>query len=364
VRWLITVWLLARIARADPIEDREREAERLEKSDELASLRRASELRAALGQRAPWIADTQRAVRLHATTHPAEVAAMMFDLAAAFEGDARAAHLRAYLRRFGEIGGSERSILAHANLGEQAWRAACPIATIDGLCARRQRAHATSCDPTRERWVAVTREPRLVRRAVSDLEQAIRHFDAQPSTSREVRAVYSRAKLVLADHELEQLLGRSFPKLSFTTTGATKRSAERFNHWLRAQTSDGAKVVRRCEAIAELREPGSMLASTARIGQSHRILASQFLSSPAPHDMGRGPFGKEKLGAYCEAMRSVAEPLDVRATNAFVACATWASSVGVHDAWSEGCFRELATLDPEDFPPLRELVAKPGPLPP
>ena len=361
---LVGVFLLAGIAQADPIEEREREAERLEKSDDLEALRRASELRAALGQRVRWIADTQRAVRLHATTHPAEVAAMMFDLAAAFEGDARAEHLRVYLRRFGEIGGSERSILAHANLGEHAWRAACPIATIDGSCARRQPAHVTSCDPTRERWVAVAREPRLVRLAVSNLEQAIRRFDAQPSTSPEVRAVYARAKLLLADHELEQLLGRSFPKLSFTTTGATKRSAERFNHWLRAQTSDGAKVVRRCEAIAELREPGSMLASTARIGHSHRILASQFLSSPAPHDMGRGPLGKEKLGAYCEAMRSVAEPLDVRATSAFVACATWASSVGVHDAWSEGCFRELVTLDPEDFPPLRELVAKPGPLPP
>lgn len=353
VRLLVTALVLARSAQADPIADREREATALEARGDLPALQRAASLRAALGQRAMWIADVARAMRL-APRSP-DTAALVFDLARASPP-----HVAIYVERFAEIGGPERAVIAHAMLGEQRWTASCPRA-LDGLCIRIVGAAATACT-RRERWTRAPRDERA-NAAVVALDLAVMTFDRAPSTRADVRAAYANAKRILADRAFEQAIDAPLPKLSFTSEGASRRSTVRFRTWIDARMKRGGEVARQYEAILALKEPHAAIASAFRIGQLAHALSLELTSSPLPHRMAQGPFGAEQRDAYCETMHDVTEPLDARALDGFAVCAAKARELDIDDRWAEGCRRMLERVKPEEFPPLRERVARPGVTP-
>jgi hypothetical protein len=356
VRSIVVVCFVAQVAHADVIRDREREAEKLELEHDWASLRRASELRAALGQRAKWIATAQRAIRRHAKTKREAAAKLMFELAGAFEGDALADHMRAYLRLFGDEG--DRAILAHAMLGTHAWKSACAKPTIDGLCARLAKAHRASCHPKRERWAAVARDQSLARPGLAELREVVRRFELKPSRDPIVRSAYADAKRVLVDAELEVVLARTFPKLAFTTQDASRRSAKRLDDWLKAQTA--SRVIEKYQAVLAIKDPHASVASALRIAQHDRILASHLVTGALPHRLAAGEFAREQRDAYCERMTEVIEPLDLRALDAFVVCASKARALDAYGTWSAACLRELEAAKPEEFPPFQEVIASPG----
>ena len=361
MRFVLTWLLLARAASADPIAEREQEAARLErtyaKTYAVDALVRASALRAALGQRAKWIANVEHAVRLHPTK--AETAVLVFELAMTSP-----AHLRLYLRRFAELGGTDREVIAHAMLGEQLWQSSCGLAsTIDGLCVRMLRAHFASCEPSRARWSLARRDTVLVRAATAELQAAVRVFELNPTQALTTRAAHANAKRLLADDALEKLIDRPLPKLNFTTRDAGKRSMGRFQSWIDAQTKQSAKVVREYEAVIALRAPHATIAAALRLGQRDRIFAAHLVTAALPHRLATGEFASEKRNAFCDQMREVTEPLSARAVDLVGTCASKARELDVDDAWAEACRRDLTILDPEAFPPFGEHVAKPGPLP-
>jgi hypothetical protein len=348
VRSVVVVCLVAQVAHADVIRDREREAARLELAHDFASLRRASELYAALGQRTKWIATTERAVRRHKTDPGA--AQLMFELAGAFEGDALAAHMRAYLRLFGDDG--DRGILAHAMLGTHAWERSCPGPTTDGLCARRAKAHPRSCAPKRMRWAAVARDQTLSQPGLAELREVVRRAERLPVREGAVLVAYADAKRVLADAELEVMIARLVPKLGFTTKDARERSAKRLDDWMKLQL--GSRLRERYEAVIAIDQPRAQIASVLRIAQHSEIIAAQLVTGPHRLD------DADTRTAYCERMTEIVEPLDLRAYDTYAVCAAKANELGVHDAWSASCMRALEKTRPEEFPPLVERVPSIG----
>jgi hypothetical protein len=354
VRLLLLTLLLAPYTYADPIAERDREAAALEKRGDFPALQRAAALRAALGQRAKWIADVERAVRLAPQT--SDAAALVFDLALVSPP-----HLRIYADRFATLGGPERAVIVFAMIGEQLWTASCRLARqpgIDGLCVRVDRAAPTAC-VQRERWTVMPRDERA-NNAVAALDVAVAMFDQAPIARADVRAAYANAKRILADRALERSISEKLPKTNFKTPGASKRSTVRFNTWIAGRMKSGGAVAQQYEAILALKEPHATIASMLRLGQQSRALASELLTAPMPHRLDTGEFGHESRAAYCEQMREVTEPVGARADEAFAACAAKARELGVDDAWAEACRRALEQTSPEDFPPLRERVARPG----
>jgi hypothetical protein len=356
VRSLVVVCLVAKLGHADVIQDRELEATRLEAAHDWASLRRASELRAALGQRAKWIATAQRAIRRHGKIETEGAAKLMFELAGAFEGDALADHMRAYLRMFGDEG--DRALLAHALLGSHAWTSACAAPAIDGLCVRIAKAHPASCHPKRERWAAVARDQSLARPALAELGEVVRRFELKPSPDPTVRAAYADAKRILVDAELEVVIARSFPKLTFTTQDASRRSSKRLDDWMKAQAA--SRVTEQYQAVLAIKDPHASVASALRIAQHDRILASHLVTSALPHRLATGEFAREKRDAYCEYVTQIVEPLDYRAIDALSACAAKARELEAYGTWWASCTRELVRSKPDEFPPLVERLPSIG----
>lgn len=336
MRALVLV-VLVRLAQADPIAEREREATRLEQQGELA---RAASIRAALGQRAQWIADVERAPTVDA----------LFELARVSPP-----HLRRYLARHALAGGPERAVIARVLRGEQLWTASCRAA-VDGLCLRALAALPNSC-ARRTRWVVVPRDERAAT-AIGMLTTAVTTFDRTPSQRADVRAAYANAKRILADVALEATAARPLPALSFTTPGATRRSKQRFEAWVEVRLTDAIR--RRYETVIALREPDAMLASALRIGQHDALLVSELVTSKVPHRLDA--FGADARAAYCERMLEVAAPLDARVVEALSACVATASELSRGGIWADACRRSLERVAPDEFPPLREKVARPGPI--
>lgn len=354
MRWLLLLLCIGSLAHADPIADREHEADGLERASDFASLVRAAELREALGQRAKWIADANRALKLAPTKEDA--ANVMWNLGRAFEGAQRIAHLRAFLRRFGE--GGDHGLLALAEVAQHAWRTSCRVAGVHGLCAEMARAHPRACDQKRARWAAVARDPVRARPALVDLAEVTIRVERANSTDPEVRAAYADAKLTLADAQLEVMIARRFPKLSFTNPGASERSSKRFEEWVSAQMKTAQLA--QYEAVIGLKVPRTAIAAVFRIAQQTQIFASQLVTSQMPHRLESGVFGREKRDAFCERMAETVEPLDMKTRESFWVCAVKSTELDVHDARSDACMRALITLDPENFPAFKEVVARPG----
>lgn len=336
-----------------------------------------------LGDGARAIANTRFFVEAFGDRQPAEAARAMFSLASVYEqrGDAGGLvrHLRAYLARFGAAGGADRRVIAHAKIGLALWSSSCPVALVDGTCARvvRQRAIARRAtrlladrrrcgDDAHARVTVVPRDARKVKQAMAAFAAAAAEWDrvrGEPGGEELLaRHHHAQGKLAEADRAYEAFLAVALPaNLDFhrAAPAIQARSLARFDAWLRERRRLGGEAARRYAAARALTDNATSIAAVARLAQIEHSQADALYTTEIPLGVRTGRFAEDKIEAFCDQMDEVGGPLEEAAIRGYQVCLAQARRVGWYGAWSKLCERELGQLRPIDHPPARELRAVP-----
>jgi tetratricopeptide (TPR) repeat protein len=347
--------------------------------DAYAALSDAVQFRKGLGDDALAIADTERLVATFGASRTAEAAAAYFSLAAIYENqgdlDRIARHLRAYLDRYGAAGGADRRVIAWSRLGDALWRQACPVATIDGVCARELRTPPSGgrgaaavprrCgDDSRGELAAVPRDDRRVRAAAQAFDRAIAEYErgAIDGDARGALYYYALARFNRTERDYEQYLAMRLPgALDFDarTPAIAARSHQRFDAWLAGKTALGARLRAAYEPLLTLGDAAIAIAAATRIAASSQHAAAQLYRAEIPANLRAGAYAQDASLAYCDALEQVAEPLEQAALDHYRTCLDTSTRLGWFSAWSRICERELGHLAPERYPSTLELRREP-----
>jgi hypothetical protein len=299
------------------------------------------------------------------------------------------AALRSYLTAF--VGGPharhakvEQLARAHLLLGESLWKQSCPVALLDGVCARRVTSApvktkaglvAASCaqlEPSRParpaatigagrsaaratpvarpvfragpppvRWIAVPRDVRLRKAALAAFATASKLAATAGDDDATAGYVRAQAELRQRDSEFEDVVATPMPtKLDFDPAkpAAIKASTERFTAWYSAQQAAIGKLKTGYLEIVALRDGLSSIEAGARIGDVARWLAVQLRDAEIPALQRSIP---EAAAAYCDALASVVSPIEELARSSYTACVELSRKLDVWDAASARCGREL-----------------------
>lgn len=335
--------------------------------DAVDALSDAIYLRSALGDDRRLTQNVQFFIRLFGARRPGDAARAHLTLLPAMERkgpDAAILHLRTYLRQFPRAD-DERAIQVHARLGELLWQKACPVKTVDGLCVKATRsAAARTCGRSSPiQLVTVARDARLAREATQAFSAAKALFERKQS--REPTATYhaGRARLGLADAELERFLAVGFPTgLDFDPKRERPRiaSMKRFNKYLADKQQLGTTARASYETVLMLKDATTSIAAAARLGQLTQAFAQQLMTAEIPRDVRSEPHAADKTSAFCDQMATVAEPLAAQASESFDVCAMKAIELGVFDDFTRLCHRERERIDPQQALPERYGKPVPG----
>ncbi|HEX2687343.1 MAG TPA: hypothetical protein VHN14_12040, partial [Kofleriaceae bacterium] len=345
----------------------------------------AVSFRKGLGDDPQAIADTENFIAMFGAKRPAEAAGAYFSLIAIYEKqgdpDRLAHHLRAYLDRYGAIGGADRRVIAWAKLGDVLWQEACPVATSDGACVKvmhrespgRRRAQVIATgiprrcgDDTRVELTVVPRDDRKVRAATAAFAHAIadyEHAGALPGDARGAFYHYAFARFRRAERDYERYLAMAIPgSLDFDTRKPwlAATSHKRFDEWVAGKTALGARLRAQYQPLTALGDAAIAIAAAARIAAISHNLAAQLYRAEIPANLRTGPYAEDSTTAYCEALEQVAEPLENEALGYYQACLNTSTKLGWFSEWSRICERELGQLRPDRFPSTRELRREPS----
>ncbi|HEX4423562.1 MAG TPA: tetratricopeptide repeat protein [Kofleriaceae bacterium] len=350
----------------------------------------AVQLRKGLGDDPQAISDTEAFVARYGTQRTAEAADALFSLIAIYEKQAeltpdaasldRVAHqLRAYLQRYATAGGAARRVVAFSKLGDVLWRAACPVATVDGVCARVVRAgpeHAgraparpTRCgDDSRTELHAVPRDERGVRAALAAFDHAIAEYEHPAAAAiagddpRAALYYYALARFDRAEHGYEQYLAQALPAgLDFDPQrpAIAARSHHRFDAWWTGKQALAVQLSETYQPLTALGDGAIAIAAATRIAALWQNAAAQLYRAEIPANLRTGPFADDASQTYCETLEQVAEPLETTAINYYQGCLATSTKLGWFSAWSRICERELGRLKPAQFPSALELRREP-----
>jgi tetratricopeptide (TPR) repeat protein len=339
----------------------------------------AVQFRKGLGDDKQAIADTERFIAMVGATRPADAADASFSLISIYEKqgdlDRLARHLRAYLDRYGQTGGADRSVTAWSKLGDVLWRQACPVATVDGACVKVVRAPALGkrlpsaasgavprrCgDDSRFELTVVPRDDRKVRAATAAFEHAIADYERAGTPTGEARGAlyhYALARFNRAERDYEQYLAMSLPgSLDFDRRkpAIAARSHKRFDEWFAGKTALRTRLQGQFQPLTTLGSAPIAIAAAARIAAISQNLSVQLYRAEIPANLRTGPYAEESSQAYCETLEQVAEPLETESLTFYQACLNTSTKLGWFSEWSRVCERELGQLRPEQFPSTLE----------
>ncbi len=254
------------------------------------------------------------------------------------------------------------TIDASLELGEQLWRASCPVHEIDGACIElgpaveaQPGALPTHCDPasTRHR-IVVPRDARKKAAALAAFADVIDRLAWLPMTGGhpELRYDLGLAKLYEGDALREDALAIAFPKDLDVT--------HRLGAWLETRTAAREHAAAKYAEVLAGRETKTMIAASARNAQLAEDVADQLFTLEIPSSVRTGELAENKVDAYCDAMTAAAEPALATAVDMYVACFAKATELDWFSEWSTLCETALERLEPEQYPALNELRRRPG----
>ena len=353
-------------------------------ADAFTALSNAVAYRKGIGDDQQAIADTELFIRMFGDKHPAEAAAAAWSMTAIYEKlgdtDKLAQHLRRYIDRYGERGGVDRLVMAYSKLGDAEWRAACPVATVDGTCARvsresstrlsqhRAATHAqTTCGEADKVLVTIVpRDATRVRLAMAAFGNAVSELDKhQGKTGGDDRGAlyfYASAKLGLAERDFEGYLASLIPTgLDFDPRepSVLKRSQQRFESWFEGKTKTAEAVQQQYVAVEALHDGATAIAAAARLGQLTQSFAGQLYRAEIPRNLREGPYADDLSEEYCSALERKADPLQQAAIRSYDACVKLSTKLGWFSEWSRVCERELGQLAPAEYPSAKEILRAP-----
>jgi len=317
--------------------------------DAADTLANAIRLRAALGDTAKQIADTKLWIRMYGAKNKRAAARADYALLDAFDGDAAIAHVRAYLKDYGAED-PDLTIAAHVALADRLRTKSCPVRAIDGLCLKVVAVKGPHCGAGATNLVAVTRSAEN-REARAEYASAVALADvAKDPAARHAQAM---ARLALADDDLETMLALPFPR---DLDVMKKDGQKRFSQWLDAETKLGGKLTNAYSAVVMQKDATSSVAAAARISRVSQVFWRALMLGELPKAMRVEP----QHTAYCDAMKTVADPLRARAIEAASVCIEKAIELQAGHDWAEVCRRDGAALDPDAFIPVSELHGAPS----
>jgi tetratricopeptide (TPR) repeat protein len=349
--------------------------------DAYGALSDAVQFRKGLGDDKQAIADTEKLVATFGANRMAEAAGAYFSLAAIYDKqgdlDRLAHHLRAYLDRYGQAGGADRRVTAWSMLGDALWRQACPVATVDGVCARLVRTAPSGprpaaavprrCgDDTRLELAAVPRDDRKVRDATRAFDQAIAEYERAGTLGGDARGAlyyYALARFTRTERDYERYLAMPLPgALDFDPRkpAISARSHQRFDAWLAGKMGLGARLRAAYQPLTALGDAAIAIAAATRIAATSQNAAAQLYRAEIPANVRAGAFAEDASLAYCEALEQVAEPLETAALDYYRVCLDTSTRLGWFSTWSRICERELGHLQPDRYPSTLELRREPG----
>jgi tetratricopeptide (TPR) repeat protein len=324
--------------------------------------------RKAIGDHEKAIANTNYFVKTFGGKRPRDAAEAMWGLSSIYEAaadpDRLLRHLREYLGRFGSRGAPERLVIANAKIGELLWKESCPHSTIDGLCIKTIEDAPRTCGSGLTRTTTpTTRGAAKTKEALAAFAAAVTELERRQLTDAPARYFYARAKLAAADAELEAYFAVTLPRdLDFdpANNAARTTSVKRFADWFEKKQVHGASLVRKYEAVLAIKDAASSITAAARLGLVAQSFASTLVTGVPPSKLPKGKLADEKRAAYCSALDDSVAPLEARAVNAFTVCLAKSTELSWFDESSRLCERELARLDPAEFPLATELRAQPS----
>jgi tetratricopeptide (TPR) repeat protein len=309
----------------------------------------AIQLRAALGDVEKQVSDTKTLLKTFGAKRPNVAAAAQLALVPALEGDSAIAALRGYLKDFANVD-RIRTILVHVQLADRLRAKSCPIRGVDHLCVKVVVDHAPRCGTGGASVVAVKRSAEN-REAVAEYRAAIAMFEhGDPQARREPasRHAQAMARLALADDDLETMIGTPLPH---DLDLDHKDDQKRYLDWFDAEQRLGAKVSDGYSAILLQKDATSSVAAAERLGEASLTFWRALMLGEIPKATRAQP----KRDAYCEQLRSVADPLRARAIEVFSTCIAKAVELDAGQEWADACWREGAQLDPVTFAAVGEL---------
>lgn len=277
-------------------------------------------------------------------SQPTGVRARVSDPEAAFarmlaaRGDAqRRARAEAFLRNHGDDAPVTRQATAHAILGAALWRASCPGAA-DGLCVDvvASTPDAGTCVPAlRERLVPRARIAQLAEDAHDHLEQASWLADvpppADPDEAKAFRDAIAESLVLLADHDLEELLGLTPPDSS---------DHEALRGYLMQLMTQAAAIVEAYADVKATRSAQWVLVAAARTGFAMETPAEALGAFPLPTAMS-----DDTETQYCEELTGSIDMMRSRAMEVYEWCVDRADTYGLGGTAVETCRERLDVLE-------------------
>ncbi|HTL31566.1 MAG TPA: hypothetical protein VL326_00500 [Kofleriaceae bacterium] len=367
----ITARATARLARLyGDIAMYDKAAEKLEQyakkyageKDALDAISDAAYYRKAIGDRDKAIADTQYFIKTFGAKRPKDAADAMWSLTSLYDSDpnAQLAHLRDYIHTFGSKGGADRLVIAHAKMGELLWKQSCPATMHDGLCVKSNESANKTCGKgTTHTLVPIKRDERKLKEALQEFMAASKDFE-KAGDDPAARYYFAQGKIAEADVEMESFLGLGLPKnLDFDPANKTKHelSLKRLDEWTRLKTKSAETANKKYEAVFAIKDAATSITAAERFGLLTLSFQSALVTGEIPRDVKRGPKAADKIKAYCDAMTTLAEPLEEKSMQAFWVCLAKSTELSWFDESSRVCERELARMRPDEFPIPKELRA-------
>lgn len=354
--------------------------------------------RKGIGDDAKAIEDTKYYIKTFGTKMPSEAANASFSLTTIYEKqgdkDAVIKHLREYIRQFGNKGGADKLVIAHAKIGQILWEQSCPVKPVNGSCVKISRERAvvtkkvkkkkgkevyvapTKCaqDDSHINLTVVKRDERKMKEALSEFAAASKEFskvNGQDETALGARYWYALGKMAEADVEFEKFLAIKFPaNLNFgdglpehkkQNEELTKKSMKRFEEWITTKSKAAEAANKKYDNVFAIKDSANSIAAAARVGQVTQNFSDQLFTAEIPADVRKPQIidgydvAQDKVDAYCDALTTKAEPLAEKSLQAYGVCLSKSTELGWFSEWSKLCERELGQIKPEDFPTASEL---------
>ncbi|MBA3457014.1 MAG: hypothetical protein H0T42_28255, partial [Deltaproteobacteria bacterium] len=352
--------------------------------------------RKGLGDDAKAIENTKYFIKTFGAKKPKEAANAAFSLTSVYEKgpdpDEVIKYLRGYIRTYGAKGGDDRLVIAHAKIGQILWTQSCPVKQVDGSCVKIVRERAINTKKKKGGKRAKTNDQPLqcgadskikltvVKRDERKLKEAMQAYAAAAKAFEKVsgktggdeggaRYYYGLAKVADADKDFEAYLSLGFPQnLNFDPDPKKKaikeKSLKRFNDWVEEKKKVGGSATKKYEGVLGIKDAANSITAAARLGQISQNFSDALFTAQIPQDVRTGEFADEKVEAFCDAMTTVAEPLEAASLNAYGVCLSKSTELGWFSDWSKMCERELGQIKPEDYPTAAELRGQPTLLAP
>jgi len=251
----------------------------------------------------------------------------------------------AFLERHGESAPSSRVATARSILGDALWQASCPKAD-DGLCIeiRNPSIGGNTCgEPLRGTIVPVARDSKLAAAARTQLRGAVALADADAPEddveARHLRAAIGRARVQLADADLETLWGLPVPA---TFDAEDEESSKAFEEFFSDMTRQGGSLTLAYKAVKSAGDPEWIVVAAARTGMVYETPAEALSTMAFPKHLSG-----EQAPASCETLEGMVEPIREQARVVYEWCIERADETGVESGATETCRERLDALTNE-----------------